>query len=180
MIPPLSSWVPLDNVAFMSVSCAHTLCVCINSKRPRWEKSWCVPSCGRLQLFQMIPSNCCILIFLKTTSLSWTQEKSSVCIRCTFFIHCSVTGHCPSFFVVAVINTMTKSDLGKEGLFGFQITVHHGEKPRQELGGRHWGRTTNSIASFPCLALLSFLCHPRRLAQGLHYLQWAGLSHINQ
>lgn len=48
------------------------------------------------------------------TSFFRTKEKS-VCIRHTFFIHCSVIGHHSSFFLVSVINTMTNSDLGRKG-----------------------------------------------------------------
>lgn len=34
---------------------------------------------------------------------------------------------------VAVINRLSKGSLGGRGLLGLQYTVHHGEKPKQEV-----------------------------------------------
>lgn len=63
---------------------------------------------------------------------------------------------CSSLCYAAVINVMTESNLGKKGLFGLQvlITVHHWQKPRQELKQDTWRHPAYWLLTTACLTCL--------------------------
>lgn len=69
-------------------------------------------------------------------------------------------------FSVAVVN-VTNESIGKRGLFTLHVTVYHGGKPRQELGGRNCSRDhggmLQSVASFWVHFQLPFLYSPGTL-----------------
>lgn len=71
--------------------------------------------------------------------------------------------------------TLTKSDLRRKGL-RFYVTVHHWEKPTQELKQRPWNAI---IGLLLWLAQLPSLHNAGPPAQGWHCPEWVGPSYIN-
>ena len=86
-------------------------------------------------------------------------------------------------FSVAVVN-VTNESIGKRGLFTLHVTVYHGGKPRQELGGRNCSRDHGGMLPVSGFLLGSlsaaFLIQPRHPYLGMPppIVGWA--SYINQ
>lgn len=51
---------------------------------------------------------------------------------------------------VALINTMTKANGGRKGLFDFEVTIHYRGKQRQELETELEAETTEECCSLAC------------------------------
>lgn len=113
------------------------------------------------------------------TSCPWVQDSSP-------FVNVIWPAYFPHLFSIAMINTTSKSNLGRKILF--HPTTYSasegklGTNSPQESGGKNWSRDHGGgmlLIDSTCLAQLPFLDYPGPQAQGWHHLQCTGPSYIN-
>lgn len=95
-------------------------------------------------------------------SCNHTTPLPPVCkiVHCTPVTYLSLeTRCCPSLLSVAMIDAVTKNNLGREGFVWLPHpchTVRHAEKPGQELKERPWRSSAYRLALHALLCLISY------------------------
>ena len=128
------------------------------------------------QLSELWVLNCFPAQNAKFLSQSWKQHGQVY--RATR--HDPGTNFCSSLFSVAMTNSMTEINLGRKAF----LLAHLSYSPSwgrsgQGPGGRNWSRGHGGVLPTRLPLLTSSVCFLIPPAQGWHYSQWAGPSHID-